>query len=87
MAETATPAFPARHGHVFLGEGHEANERRTWGVIALCGSMMLLEIVGGIMFGSIALVPDGMHMSTHAGALLLAAVAYSYARGAIAETG
>jgi Co/Zn/Cd efflux system component len=41
---------------------------------------MLLEIVGGIMFGSIALVADGMHMSTHAGALLLAALAYSYAR-------
>ena len=80
MTETAIPAFPARHGHVFLGEGHEANERRTWGVIALCGCMMLLEIVGGIMFGSIALVADGMHMSTHAGALLLAALAYNYAR-------
>lgn len=42
--------------------------------------MMLLEIVGGSLFGSIALVADGMHMSTHAGALLLAALAYSYAR-------
>ena len=80
MTETAIPAFPVRHNHVFLGEDHEANERRTWGVIALCGCMMLLEIVGGIMFGSIALVADGMHMSTHAGALLLAALAYNYAR-------
>ena len=42
--------------------------------------MMLSEIVGGLLFGSIALVADGMHMSTHAGALLLAALAYSYAR-------
>ncbi len=41
---------------------------------------MLIEIVGGIMFGSIALVADGLHMSTHAGALLLAALAYTFAR-------
>jgi cation diffusion facilitator family transporter len=80
MTETATPAFLAVHSHVFLGEGHENNERRTWGVIALCACMMLVEIVGGIMFGSIALVADGMHMSTHAAALLLAALAYSYSR-------
>lgn len=41
---------------------------------------MIAEIIGGVLFGSIALVADGMHMSTHAGALLLAALAYSYAR-------
>lgn len=69
-----------RHDHVFLGAGHETHERRTWAVIWLCGAMMLAEIVGGLLFGSIALVADGMHMSTHAGALLLAALAYSYAR-------
>ena len=68
------------HSHVFLGAAHEASERRTWAVIWLCGAMMVAEIVGGLMFGSIALVADGMHMSTHAGALLLAALAYSYAR-------
>jgi cation diffusion facilitator family transporter len=68
------------HGHVFLGEGHETNERRTWLVIWLCGFMMIAEIVGGLLFGSIALVADGLHMSTHAGALLLAALAYTYAR-------
>jgi cation diffusion facilitator family transporter len=49
-------------------------------VIGLCSAMMVLEIVGGLLFGSIALVADGLHMSTHAGALLLAAIAYSYAR-------
>jgi cation diffusion facilitator family transporter len=70
----------ASHSHVFLGEGHERNERRTWMVIALCSVMMVAEIVGGLMFGSIALVADGLHMSTHASALLLAALAYSYAR-------
>src|SRR5271170_3199271 len=68
------------HSHIFLGEGHEKSERKTWAVIWLCGAMMIAEIVGGLLFGSIALVADGMHMSTHAGALLLAALAYSYAR-------
>jgi cation diffusion facilitator family transporter len=72
--------LPGTHSHVFLGEGHEASERRTWAVIWLCGAMMVLEIVGGLFFGSIALVADGLHMSTHAGALLLAALAYTYAR-------
>ena len=68
------------HSHIFLGEGYEHAERRTWAVIWLCAAMMALEIVGGMLFGSIALVADGLHMSTHAGALLLAALAYGYAR-------
>jgi Co/Zn/Cd efflux system component len=68
------------HSHMFLGAGHEQSERRTWAVIWLCGAMMIAEIAGGLMFGSIALVADGLHMSTHAGALLLAALAYTYAR-------
>src|SRR6202049_2162850 len=66
--------------HIFLGVVHEKNERRTWMVIILCGIMMVGEITGGILFGSIALVADGLHMSTHASALLLAALAYRYAR-------
>ena len=68
------------HSHVFLAEGHAQAERRSWSVIWLCVAMMILEIGGGLWFGSIALVADGLHMSTHAGALLLAAMAYSYAR-------
>src|SRR5271165_5363874 len=68
------------HSHVFLGTGHEQNERRTWGVIVLCSIMMVVEIVGGTLFGSLALVADGLHMSTHAGAMLIAALAYTYAR-------
>jgi cation diffusion facilitator family transporter len=68
------------HDHVFLGEGHEKAERRTWAVIILCSVMMIAEIVGGALFGSLALIADGLHMSTHAGALLLAALAYTYAR-------
>jgi cation diffusion facilitator family transporter len=71
--------FPP-HDHVFLGRDHEKAERRTWAVIVLCSVMMIAEIIGGALFGSLALIADGLHMSTHAGALLLAALAYSYAR-------
>ena len=69
-----------QHEHVFLGARHSANERKTWAVIALCAAMMIAEIVGGLVFGSMALIADGLHMSTHASALLIAAVAYTYAR-------
>jgi len=80
MAENDHAFQPGAHDHVFLRSDHEAAERRTWAVIILCGIMMIAEIVGGALFGSLALIADGLHMSTHAGALLLAALAYSYAR-------
>ncbi len=80
MSETSGAVIPALHSHVFLSEDHRKSERRTWAVIWLCSAMMVAEIVGGWLFGSIALVADGLHMSTHAGALLLAALAYTYAR-------
>jgi cation diffusion facilitator family transporter len=80
MIDNNNGAAATFHNHVFLAEGHEQSERRTWAVIWLCGIMMVAEIVGGMLFGSIALVADGLHMSTHAGALLLAALAYTYAR-------
>jgi cation diffusion facilitator family transporter len=69
-----------RHAHVFLGEEHARNERKIWTVIAICAAMMVAEIAGGVWFGSVALVADGLHMSTHAGALLIAALAYTYSR-------
>jgi cation diffusion facilitator family transporter len=68
------------HEHIFLGAGHAKNERKTWAVIVLCGVMMVVEIVGGNLFGSLAVVADGLHMSTHVSAMLIAALAYSYAR-------
>jgi len=80
MADTDRASSLAPHDHVFLGRDHERAERRTWAVIVLCSVMMVAEIVGGALFGSLALIADGLHMSTHAGALLLAALAYSYAR-------
>jgi cation diffusion facilitator family transporter len=72
--------FASPHEHVFLGSDHQRNERRTWLVIALTASMMVIEIIAGNVFGSMALTADGWHMSTHAAAMLIAALAYLYAR-------
>jgi cation diffusion facilitator family transporter len=71
---------PWQHQHVFLGERHDRHERRTWLVVALTSAMMVAEIVAGSLFGSMALLADGWHMSTHAGALMIAALAYRFAR-------
>ncbi len=68
------------HEHVFLGEKHDRHERRTWFVVVLTAAMMIVEIGAGTIFGSMALVADGWHMSTHAAALGIAALAYRFAR-------
>ncbi|WP_246103198.1 CDF family Co(II)/Ni(II) efflux transporter DmeF [Rhizobium straminoryzae] len=73
-------ASPMGHEHVFLGRHHDRNARKVGFVIALTAAMMIGEIVAGSLFGSMALLADGWHMSTHAGAMLIAAVAYWYAR-------
>lgn len=75
-----SPSDIRPHDHVFLGEDHDRNARRTWVVIALTATMMVAEITAGSIYGSMALVADGWHMSTHAAAMLIAAVAYLYAR-------
>jgi cation diffusion facilitator family transporter len=80
MTDQGSAFQTSPHSHVFLGPDHAQAERRTWAVIILCTVMMIAEIVGGALFGSIALIADGLHMSTHAGALLLAALAYTFAR-------
>ena len=71
---------PWQHARVFLGQRHDRHERRTWFVVALTAAMMVAEIIGGTLFGSMAVVADGWHMSTHAGALTIAALAYRFAR-------
>jgi cation diffusion facilitator family transporter len=71
---------PLRHDHTFLGRKHNQFERRTWIVVAITLVTMVAEIAAGVMFGSMALAADGLHMATHAGALGLAALAYSLAR-------
>jgi cation diffusion facilitator family transporter len=68
------------HDHAFLGARHEVNARRIRLVAALTGATMIAEIVGGSIFNSMALVADGWHMATHAGALGMSALAYTLAR-------
>jgi cation diffusion facilitator family transporter len=68
-----------RHDHVFLGEAHHRHEVRTWLVVGLTAATMVAEIVAGTVFGSMALTADGWHMSTHAAALAIAALAYRFA--------
>lgn len=70
---------PWRHEHVFLAGDHDRNERRVRLVVALTAATMVLEIGAGATLGSMALIADGWHMSTHAGALAIAALAYRYA--------
>lgn len=77
---TPTAVAESAHDHFFLGSDHERNERKVWLVIALTASMMLVEIIAGTLYGSMALVADGWHMSTHAGAMLITALAYRFAR-------
>lgn len=75
------PAPPApTHDHVFLGNRHDENARRTLWVVGLTSMMMVGEIVAGSIFNSMALLADGFHMATHAGALAVAAFAYAFAR-------
>jgi cation diffusion facilitator family transporter len=68
------------HDHVFLGQGHEKSEARARMVTLLTAAFMVVEIVAGLWFGSMALLADGVHMATHVGALGLAAGAYWLAR-------
>jgi len=56
------------------------NERRTAIVVVLTLIMMVVELVVGWLTHSLALIADGWHMATHAGALGLAVLAYWYAR-------
>jgi cation diffusion facilitator family transporter len=79
MQEARGPGSVCVHGP-FLGAQHDRNERRTWAVVAVTAAMMVGEIVGGTLYGSIALVADGWHMATHAAALTIAALAYRFAR-------
>jgi cation diffusion facilitator family transporter len=68
------------HDHVFLGDAHDRNARRTLWVVALTAAMMVGEIIAGTIFNSMALLADGFHMATHAGALAIAAGAYAFAK-------
>src|SRR5688572_30154267 len=72
-------------GHDFLGAAHDRNARRTFWVVLLTSAMMVGEIAAGYLTGSMALLADGYHMATHAGALGIAALAYRFARRHVAN--
>jgi cation diffusion facilitator family transporter len=72
---------PARwqHTHDYAADSSVA-ERRTRIVIGITAAMMVVEIAGGIVFGSMALLADGWHMSTHVAAFFITALAYHFSR-------
>lgn len=67
------------HDHIF-DEGSEAAEKSTRVVMWITAAMMLVEILAGWWFNSMALLADGWHMSSHAVAIGLSAFAYAAAR-------
>lgn len=75
-----TSITPWAHRHDFLGADHHRNERRALWVVWLTAVMMAVEIAAGALFGSMALLADGFHMATHAGALTISLLAYAFAR-------
>lgn len=72
---------PFGHDHRFLGADHERNARRATLVVAITAITMVAEIAAGWAFGSMALLADGFHMATHAGAIGVATAAYRIAAG------
>jgi len=73
-------ATPWQHDHVFGQDRKMPGELRTLIVISLTAVTMVAEIVAGVMFGSMALLADGLHMASHASALAISLTAYVYAR-------
>ena len=71
---------PWQHAHTFGQDVKRPGEGRTIVVIVLTLSMMVIEVVTGILFGSMALLADGLHMASHSTALSINAFAYIYAR-------
>jgi cation diffusion facilitator family transporter len=69
-----------QHEHHFGQAEPKGGEARTRIVVALTSLFMVVEVVAGIAFGSMALLADGLHMASHASALGLALAAYVYAR-------
>ncbi|MFC3283491.1 CDF family Co(II)/Ni(II) efflux transporter DmeF [Litchfieldella rifensis] len=69
-----------QHGHTFEQDRVRVGERRTRLVVVLTLVTMVVEIAAGLLYGSIALLADGLHMGSHATALGIAAFAYAYAR-------
>lgn len=68
------------HNHVFSQDQRRAGEKRTLLVVIITAVMMVVEIAAGMIYGSMALLADGLHMGSHASALGIAVFAYVISR-------
>ena len=74
-----------QHDHVFAQDRERPGEKRTLIVVLITAVMMVVEIVAGLAYGSMALLADGLHMASHAAALGIAFLAYVIARRLAAD--
>ncbi len=74
-----------QHDHVFAQDRERPGEKRTLIVVLITAVMMVVEIVAGLAYGSMALLADGLHMASHAAALGIAFLAYVVARRLAAD--
>jgi cation diffusion facilitator family transporter len=74
-----------KHDHVFAQDRVRPGEKRTLIVVAITATMMVVEIAAGLVYGSMALLADGLHMASHAAALGIAFLAYVIARRLAAD--
>jgi cation diffusion facilitator family transporter len=68
-----------QHSHDYSVK-NDKGERRTKYVLILTAITMIVEIIAGSVFGSMALLADGWHMGTHVAAFMITIFAYRYAR-------
>ncbi|MEM8947916.1 MAG: CDF family Co(II)/Ni(II) efflux transporter DmeF [Pseudomonadota bacterium] len=71
---------PWTHDHLFGQDQARPGERRTLIIVVVTAVFMVVEIVAGLYYGSMALLADGLHMASHAAALGISVTAYVYAR-------
>ena len=80
-----TDAERWQHDHVFAQDRVRPGESRTLLVVAITATMMVVEIAAGLVYGSMALLADGLHMASHTAALGMAFLAYVIARRLAAD--
>jgi cation diffusion facilitator family transporter len=73
------------HDHVFSQDEQRAGEKRTIVIVLLTAVMMIVEIAAGVIYSSMALLADGLHMASHAAALGIAVFAYVVSRRLAAD--
>jgi len=75
-----------QHEHIFGQDKVRPGERRTLWVILITATMMVVEVTTGLVYGSMALLADGLHMGSHTAALGITTIAYIYTRRCAADS-